>query len=407
MKWGKKTVKYEIKKIIVKPVNRIVLFITTMIVIVFAILAVNDVSYIKNDGTTVHGHSAAKELAEKKNEWKGNLTKDTLLKVYSFNRENSSQEDEDIENDEAYSKIQGIMDIRDLINEAFSPADEYDYYRISKISKDSLEHFYSTRENGLDEYLDDAGTKYSGEEKTYILNKYESMQKPLYYEAADGWKTLLKAAYFPSILIIVILACAFLVSGIFSDEFKYKADSVFFAAKLGRNKAIMSKIYAGIGTITTVYWFEVILFTLIVLATLGINGANCLIQTDADNWHSIYNITFFQEYLITVVGAYIGCIFILSLSMLVSIHTKQGIAAITIPFFFVCVCPFLGRIPILSEAVNLLPGQLLQLNTLFKYIYLYCINGRVVGLIELVVLIYFVGNLFVIPRLYFSMRKTR
>lgn len=177
--------KYEIKKIIVKPVNRIVLFITTMIVIVFALLAVNDVSYIKSDGTTVHGHSAAKELTEKKNEWKGNLTKDTLLKVYSFNRENSSQEDEDIENDEAYSKIQGIMDIRDLINEAFSPADEYDYYRISKISKDSLEHFYSTRENGLDEYLDDAGTKYSGEEKTYILNKYENMQKPLYYEAAD------------------------------------------------------------------------------------------------------------------------------------------------------------------------------------------------------------------------------
>lgn len=84
MKWGKKTVKYEIKKIIVKPVNRIVLFITTMIVIVFALLAVNDVSYIKNDGTTVHGHSAAKELTEKKNEWKGNLTKDTLLKVYSF-----------------------------------------------------------------------------------------------------------------------------------------------------------------------------------------------------------------------------------------------------------------------------------------------------------------------------------
>ena len=53
--------KYEIKKIIVKPVNRIVLFITTMIVIVFALLAVNDVSYIKNDGTTVHGQSLQKK----------------------------------------------------------------------------------------------------------------------------------------------------------------------------------------------------------------------------------------------------------------------------------------------------------------------------------------------------------
>lgn len=67
--------KYEIKKIIVKPVNRIVLFITTMIVIVFALLAVNDVSYIKNDGTTVHGHSAAKELTEKKERMEGKFDK--------------------------------------------------------------------------------------------------------------------------------------------------------------------------------------------------------------------------------------------------------------------------------------------------------------------------------------------
>ena len=79
-----------------------------------------------------------KSLQKKKNEWKGNLTKDTLLKVYSFNRENSSQEDEDIENDEAYSKIQGIMDIRDLINEAFSPADEYDYYQQEKMGLMSI-----------------------------------------------------------------------------------------------------------------------------------------------------------------------------------------------------------------------------------------------------------------------------
>ena len=222
----------------------------------------------------------------------------------------------------------------------------------------------------------------------------------------NKWLKVYFSTYIDVFLRMAIINFAIYLIAILIEGYN-NADSVFFAAKLGRSKAIMSKIYAGIGTITAVYWFEVILFTLIVLATLGINGANCLIQTDADNWHSIYNITFFQEYLITVVGAYIGCIFILSLSMLVSIHTKQGIVAITIPFFFVCVCPFLGRIPILSEAVNLLPGQLLQLNTLFKYIYLYCINGRVVGLIELVVLIYFVGNLFVIPRLYFSMRRTR
>lgn len=411
MKRGNVRMKYEMKKIIIKPVNKFVFFLTTIIVIAFAILAIKDVSFVTSEGENIYGITAAKRLREQKNDWKGYLTDDVLLAVYNLDKECELQglenSNDEIENEKKYAKAQGAMDIRDLVNEAFSGPDEYDYYKISKLDKAELSSFYSTRRKDVDEYLDSTEGGYSEAEKNYVLNKYSEMQMPLYYADADGWKTLLKAAYFPSILIVIILAIGFLVSGIFSDEFKYHADDVFFSTKQGRNKAIIKKICTGIITITVVYWFEVLVFTSIVLGTLGFDGANCLIETDADNWRSIYNISFVQEYWITVIGAYIGCLFILTLSMYVSIKTKQALVAVTIPFFFACVCPFLGRVTFLTKIVNLLPGQLLQLNTLFKYIYLYTFGGKVFGLIELVVILYLILSLMMIPSLYFSMKKIR
>lgn len=62
------------------------------------------------------------------------------------------------------------------------------------------------------------------------------MQKPLYYEAADGWKTLLKAAYFPSILIIVILACAFWYQVSFPMNLNIKL-IVYFCCKAGTKQS--------------------------------------------------------------------------------------------------------------------------------------------------------------------------
>ena len=46
-------------------------------------------------------------------------------------------------------------------------------------------------------------------------------------------------------ILILALVIGFLVSGIFSDEFQTKADAIFFSARLGRNKGVLSKIVAG------------------------------------------------------------------------------------------------------------------------------------------------------------------
>ena len=106
-------------------------------------------------------------------------------------------------------------------------------------------------------------------------------------------------------MMITVLIIGFLVSGIFSDEFTWKADSIFNSARLGRGKAILSKMGAGFLITTVLYWSVVLLFGLIVLAVLGFGGGGCAVQTGVSNWNSIYNITYFQDYLLSTFGGYI------------------------------------------------------------------------------------------------------
>lgn len=73
-------------------------------------------------------------------------------------------------------------------------------------------------------------------------------------------------------------------------------------------------------------------YSLVVLGCLGSQGGNVMIQTGFWHWKSFYNITYMQLYLLTVVAGYIGTVFCLFLSMLVSAKTHTAVVAVTIPF---------------------------------------------------------------------------
>ncbi|MFR1055556.1 MAG: hypothetical protein ACLSFB_14815 [[Clostridium] scindens] len=155
-------------------------------------------------------------------------------------------------------------------------------------------------------------------------------------------------------ILILALIIGFLVSGIFSDEFQAKADSIFFSSKLGRNKAILSKMGAGFLITSVFYIVFVLLYTFIVLWALGADGANCPIQLDL--WRSIYNITFFQAYLLIAAGGYIGTLFASTLSMLVSAAARSTATAIIVPFILLCAFPFFEQDHYIASDLLVLPG---------------------------------------------------
>lgn len=203
----------------------------------------------------------------------------------------------------------------------------------------------------------------SGEEtftdaqKDYLIRQYENLKTPFYYEYVGGWSALLQNI--STYILMLALIIGFFVSGIFSDEFQSKADSIFFSAKLGRNKAIVSKIGAGFLITTVLYAVFILLYTAIVLLALGADGANCPIQLDL--WRSAYNITFFQTYLLIVAGGYIGTLFAAMISMIVSAVSRSTATAVIVPFLILCAFPFLSRIITLPGICSFFPDQLLEI----------------------------------------------
>ena len=186
-----------------------------------------------------------------------------------------------------------------------------------------------------------------------------------------------------------------------------RGEDAFFSTKLGRGKAVLSKMGAGFLITTVLYWSVVLLFGFIVLAVLGFGGGGCAVQTGLSNWNSIYNITYFQDYLLSTFGGYIGSLFIVTLAMLVSAKTHSTVFAITIPFILTCVPPFVGRLEAFARIMTLFPDQLLSINKNLEDFSLYHIGGNIYGGITVIVPLYLILFCFVFPILFFVYHRTQ
>lgn len=375
--------KYELKKVLVKPVNRIALLILLAALLIITSLAVGGVSYTESDGSSVSGAEAAAKLRQAKEQWAGYVT----------------------DNNIAYSRKQGFSDLRELINLAFSGFQSYDYYRADSVSEDEVGSIYERRISNLKEWLDSDEVKdrFTDNEKEYLIRQYEETETPLYYTYADGWSTLL--TYSSTLIMVTVLIAGFLVSGIFSSEFTLKADSIYFASQYGRNRGVQAKIAAGFILQSGIYWITILLYTGILLLILGAEGGSCAIQSGMDGWKSFYNITYFQEYLFTVLGGYIGSLFILSLAMLVSAKTRSAVLAVTIPFIVLFVPSFLSSVNPLSGILGLLPDQLLQISYAIGSFNLYELGGEVTGAVPILFVLYLSLYAVMLPGMYQVYRK--
>lgn len=399
---------FEIKKVFLKPANKIALVLLAGVLAAACYCAVVSVEYVDEEGETAAGAEAARLLRSKKMEWAGFLTEDVLAEVIRQNAFINASEEylaQDVrENNKAYAKKQGFSDIRDMINRAFCGFKEYNYYRADSISENEVSSFYANRVFRLKEWLysEEAQYRYSEEEKQFLIGQYERLEEPLYYEYADGWGALLEFA--PSVIMIMVLLLGFPISGIFSNEFQWKSDAVFFSSKHGRDKAVASKVSAGFCIVTGIYWIAVAVYSAVVLGILGTEGAGCAVQMS--HWKSFYNINFLEAYLLTIGGGYIGSLFMLTLSMLVSAKTHSPVLSAAIPFLLIFLPSFADSFSVFSDMLGLFPDQLLQMGRALDYFNLYRIGGKIVGAVPVLLGVYGAGYFLMPPILYRMYRKS-
>lgn len=395
--------KYELKKVFSRTGSKIALCILMITVGVSCYFACH-ISYVNEAGETEHGFSAVASLRKSQKEWTGILNEAKITKVIAENRRITGSPEYSsknlIERGIAYSWGEGIKEIRQLLNYSFASGfREYNYYQANDLTEDAAGQFYSNRIALLKEWLrEEASDQFSESEKSYLVRQYEDLETPFYYDYVQGWTQLFEFA--PMVLMITTLVLGYLVAEIFSCEFSWKSDSVFFSSFYGRNKATAAKIKAGVCIVSGIYFIVMLLYTGIVLMYLGIDGWSCPIQII--KWKSFYNITLWQGYLLLLFGGYIGCLFMALLSMLSSAKTKSSVISVTIPFVLIFIPSFISNInsPSINKIIGLLPDQLLQTSTALNYFNLYSFGQKVIGAVPILLVLYTVLSIVLVPVMY-------
>lgn len=231
------------------------------------------VDYVDENGNTQSGPSAVAKLKAMQKEWTGYLDEEKIRSVIEKNVEINNTEEAKSQNvsqnNIAYGWKQGINEIRSLLNCSYATGfRDYDYYIADGLSLDVAGDFYDNRIKLLKNWLEgEAKDQFSAKEKEYLINQYENIETPFYYDYMNGWQQLFEFA--PTIIMLTMIILGFLVAGIFANESAWKADAIFFSCTYGRNKAIISKIAAGFLIVTVVYIITFGVFTGIVLLYLG------------------------------------------------------------------------------------------------------------------------------------------
>lgn len=402
---------YELKKIFGRAGGKIALLVLAIGLAVICYSAMLQVSYTDENGDSHTGPAAARELRDLKNEWAGPIDEAALLRAAEENQRIIASDDynsEDIQRQNAaYHDMQGFEAIRSLVAGTFDGFNEYNYYRLNTLTPEEAGELYERRINNLKEWLARPDISFSSAEEDYLVEHYEAMETPLYYEYNDGWETLLY--YMPTLVMFLVYVIIFLTSGIFPCEGRWKSDAIFFSTWRGRHKAVRTKIAAALVTTTVLYWLAIAIYTLVVLALLGADGAGCAFQLI--KWKAFYNLTIVQAYALAVLGGYIGVIFLALLAMLMSVLTRSQVVGVIVPFVVVLAANFANSLlsswEVLPSILGLLPDQLLQLSVVLDDFNLYTIFGHITGSVPLLFVLYGALSLALLPLLYRVYRKSQ
>lgn len=399
--------RYEIQKALWALEGRITLLLFTCVVALSCWTAVLDVECLDAQGQWETGGQAAARLRAACQPWKGLLDEETIRQaIGELNRITAmpaySSEDYE-ERNRAYHLLQQAVPFEKLFLYSYAPGfQSLDERVIEKLTPEDAPFFYENRVRLLKEGIYDETKQISRilseRQKQYLIAQYEALETPFFFDYSAGWETLLSHSAF--LMLYGSLALGFLVASIFANECRWKADAVFFSSFLGRGRGTAAKLLAGILLVSVLYWLGILIYTLVTLGILGWEGGSCPIQLSY--WKSMDRLTFWQAYVLAVVGGYLGNLFIALLAMWVSAKTDSAPVAVTVPFLTILLCGMLKgtSIPWLNQLLALLPGHLMQLSMVLQTLGVYDLGFTVVGRIPVLLVIYSLLTLGLVPAVY-------
>lgn len=130
---------------------------------------------------------------------------------------------------------------------------------ISYVDPDKLTGFYERRQQVIEEFLENSGQV--GDEKEYLLQMEQKVEKPFQYEWVEGWSTLL-GSMVAELGVVMALFLGVVLSSLFAGEWHDNTSALVLTTPNGWGKIALAKIFTGLA-------FTVELFALLAVAPMN------------------------------------------------------------------------------------------------------------------------------------------
>ncbi|GEM_PF-4261961 len=358
--------KLEVKKIRSNKAVKIACSLILIYIIVAVIGSIHSAYYYRfnnslNNSDNLTGIEAIKQKKADVQKIKGYLDDKKIKEVITYYSKITGNTDnittDGTLNDVAWSKYWvPYLDIQSLIAISYSPLNTSDTNIIGKLSEDSSKDFYNNRIKKISDYLElnHDYPKFDKEDAKVIKMKSKDLSTPLYYEYNDGWIKLFNNFFFLNVIIILILC--FNVCNVFTEDIHSGMVLVVLPTVNGKTKLASSKIKASFIFTGIAYVVFNLVFSILLLSFYGIDGWNSQIQISSKYWLSIYNLKFYEAYIMAIIIGLSSCLFMVTLTLLVSNIFKRAfltIGSIT--------ALLLLPIAVNTERLTKIPNNLLEL----------------------------------------------
>lgn len=204
------------------------------------------------------------------------------------------------------------------------------------------------RLDSIRKMLDEGSTMvYTDQEEEQIMNQAERLER-LSVGFSEGWKVLNRdlGMYLPVVLVLISLV----LMPLLADDSQTKMRELCRSTRYGKRRLNHARVVTAYLAGMLLYAASVLVYFVIKIFPFGLDGWDESIQSSADTFFSVYNMTYLGQFLVNCLLGFAALIFSVSLVVFITALSKKVMQSAVVDIFFWMLLLILEQVP--QFAVN-------------------------------------------------------
>ena len=196
--------KYELKRIFTKRLNRVLITIGLALSVILSFLAATSNRFVSPQGHLETGISATRKVVADKNRNKGLMTPKRISELITQDQRAFREYKDKGESNKIYgTSIQQYLDVEQLVSYILTGNEDYNPSIYLDVNPKKLLNIYKIREAKIQKLIRQNGK--TEEQRKYLKTQYDKISTPYQYEAPDSWDTMQLYVVTYSIILAVLM----------------------------------------------------------------------------------------------------------------------------------------------------------------------------------------------------------